>query len=619
MSEGPSDLGRAFLFVIQLLPFLGVGIMDSSRREVESMTKEEVAATLQEIGTLLELKGENAFRCNAYRSGARAVLQLSENLEGLVAQGKLRDVHGIGDTLSEKITTLVTTGSLPFYEDLKASIPCGLVQMLRIPGLGPKKVKLLHEALAINDLDALKVACEKDRVAALKGFGAKTQQKILEGIRFLGEVGHRVRIDQAMPIGEMLMEHVRRQAGVKRIEMCGSLRRRRETVKDVDILASSSAPVPIMDAFVSMPGVQQVVARGDTKSSVVVHHNVGGERIVMNADLRIVPDDSFAFALHYFTGSKEHNIRVRGRAQDRGMKLNEYELTGERGKVRCKEEKDLFAALELDYIPPEMREDTGELELAQWVEGKSQHRIPKLVEARDIRGVFHNHTTASDGRNSLEEMAEAARGLGFEYLGIADHSQSLTIANGLSPERVRRQHEEIDRFNSKSKGVLLLKGIEVDILEDGRLDFADKVLESFEYVVASVHTHFGQATELMTERILCAVRHPLVTMLGHSTGRLLLKREGYKVDLDAVVAACAEAGTMIEINAQPMRLDLDWLHCKRAKALGIPLVINPDAHSTAELSLFRYGVDVARRAWLEKKDVFNTLGWKEVAHGLEIT
>ncbi|MFL5341051.1 MAG: DNA polymerase/3'-5' exonuclease PolX [Gemmataceae bacterium] len=582
------------------------------------MNKEEVADALDEIGTLLELKGENAFRTNAYHNGARAILQMQGDINDVIAQGKLTEAPGIGETLREKITTLVTTGSLPYLEKLRAEIPAGLVAMLRIPGVGPKKVKVLHDTLHIKTLDDLKAACEQDRIAKLKGFGAKTQAKILEGIAFLNEVGHRVRIDQALPIGQKLLEFIRQQPGVIRAELGGSLRRRRETAKDIDLLASSDKPGPIMEAFVSMPSVKQVIGHGDTKSSVVVEDWVDGGRVILNADLRIVTDKQFPFALHYFTGNKDHNIKVRQRAIDRGLKLNEYELVGDGKNVSCTDETELFAALELDFIPPEMRENTGEIDLAAWENGKSKYRIPRLVEVSDIRGVFHNHTTASDGHATLEEMAQAAKKLGFEYLGIADHSQSLNIANGLSPARVQQQHEQIDALNAKLKGIKLLKGTEVDILEDGGLDFPDKVLETFDYVVVSVHTLFNQPEDVMTNRIIQAVRHPLVTMLGHATGRLLLRREGYKVNLDRVIEACAEAGTMIEINAQPTRLDLDWVYCKRAKSLGIPLVINPDAHSTGELALFEYGVNVARRAWLEKGDVFNTKSLKEVSKALEI-
>jgi DNA polymerase (family X) len=575
------------------------------------MTKEEIAADLEEIATLLEVKGENPFKANAYRNGARAILQLPGDIEQIVREGKLAGVPGIGETLREKITTLVETGQLPFLVELRQSVPPGVVQMLRIPGLGPKKAKALQET-GITTLEQLKDACEGGTVAAMKGFGAKTAAKILEGLAFLGQVGNRVRIDQALPIGSSLIESIRDMPGVTRAELAGSLRRRRETAKDIDIIASSSKPKSIMDAFVKLPMVQQIVAHGETKSSVVVQQLIDGERVTLNADLRVVDDKEFPFALVYFTGNKDLNIKMRQRAIDRGLRLNEYELAGEGKSIKCKDEAAVFAALDMDWIPPEMREDTGEVELASRTDHKPAGRLPKLVEVDDIRGVFHNHTTASDGKNTLEEMADAAKKLGLEYLGIADHSQSLNIANGLTPQRVRKQHREIDELNARLKGIRILKGTECDILEDGSLDFSDEVLAEFDYVVASVHTHFGQSQDVTTERIIRAIRHPLVTMLGHATGRLLLRREGYKVNLDKVLDAAAAAGKMIEINAQPMRLDLDWVYCKRAKSLGIPLVINPDAHSTPELEYYKYGVNVARRGWLEAKDVFNTRTLKQV-------
>jgi DNA polymerase (family 10) len=575
------------------------------------MTKEEVAVALEEIATLLEVKGENPFRANAYRNGARAVLQLSGDLSQIVREGKLAGVHGIGETLRDKITTLVETGELPFLRELRESVPPGVVQMLRIPGLGPKKAKALQDA-GITSLDELKAACEAGTVAAMKGFGEKTAAKILEGLAFLGQVGNRVRIDQALPIGLSLVEAIREMPGVHRAELAGSLRRRRETAKDIDIIASASKAAPIMDAFVKLPMVQQVVAHGDTKSSIVVQQTVDGEKVTLNADLRVVDDKEYPFALVYFTGSKDLNIKMRQRAIDRGLRLNEYELAGGDKKIKCKDEADVFAALDLDWIPPEMREDTGEIDLAARHDHKPAGKIPHLLEVKDIRGVFHNHTTASDGKNTLEEMALAAKKLGFEYLGIADHSQSLTIANGLSPQRVRKQHHEIDELNSRLKWIHLFKGTECDILEDGNLDYSDELLDTFDYVVASVHTNFGQSVDVMTDRIIRAIRHPKVTMLGHPTGRLLLRRDGYKVNLDKVLDAAAESGIMIEINAQPLRLDLDWVYCKRAKSLGIPLVINPDAHSTSELEYYTYGVNVARRGWLEAKDVFNTKTVKQV-------
>jgi DNA polymerase (family 10) len=571
------------------------------------MDKERVAAILDEIGTLLEVQGENPFRCQAYHNAARTIQQLEEDLSEVITTGKLGQVRGIGETLQQKITILVTTGQLPFYDELRQKTPAGLMQMLRLPSTGPKKVKALYDQLGIDDLDKLKQACEQDRVAALKGFGAKTQQKILEGIEFLGRGSDRVRLDQADELAQALVKGLRSCPGIIRLEVCGSLRRRKETVRDIDILVSSDQPGPIMDRFVTSPGMLQVVARGETKSSIVVQGGAGQERVVLNADLRVVRDEQFPFALHYFTGSKEHNIAVRARAQQYGLKLNEYELSSADRRVDCREEADIFRALDLDYIPPELREHTGELEAA------AEHRLPTLVEARDLRGVFHCHTTSSDGRADLAQMAEAAHKLGLKYLGIADHSQSLTVANGLSPERVRRQQAEIDTLNTRLKGIKLFKGTECDILPDGRLDFDDDLLSSFDYVVASIHSHFSQPVAEMTARIIRAIRHPRVTMLGHATGRLLLRRDGYKVDLEAVLQAAAKHGTLIEINAQPMRLDLDWVHCKRAKALGVRLVINPDAHSTDELEYTSYGVDVARRGWLEKADVFNTLTAMQVS------
>jgi DNA polymerase (family 10) len=573
--------------------------------------KEQVAAVLAEIGTLLELQGENAFRCQAYFNAARAVGQMEEDLGTVVAEGRLTDVPGIGTTLRDKITQLVTTGSLPFYDNLKEKTPPGLMQMLRIQGLGPKKVKALHDQLGIKDLDQLKAACEAGQVAGLRGFGSKTQEKILEGIEFLKEMGGRVRLDQALPTALALLDGLRGAPGIIRMEVCGSVRRRKETIKDIDILVSSDEPLPIMERFVKLPQVVQTVGQGGTKASVVVSAGTaGGRRVLMNADLRVVDDRQFPFALHYFTGAKEHAIAMRVRAQQYGLKLNEYELAGEGRSVQCKTEADIFKALGMAYIPPELREDTGEMQAA------AEGRLPTLVEADDIRGVFHCHTVASDGDATLEEMAQAAKALGLKYLGIADHSQSLTVANGLSPARVRQQQEQIDELNKKLKGIKLFKGTECDILADGRLDFDDELLATFDYVVASVHSHFKQTREEMTERIVRAVRNPHVTMLGHATGRLLLSREGYQVDLEAVLRAAAEAGTLIEINAHPARLDLDWVHCKRAKALGVGIVINPDAHNTHDIAYYRYGVDVARRGWLEKANVFNTKTLAEVTKAL---
>ncbi len=575
------------------------------------MTKEEVAAALDEVGTLLEVQGESAFRTNSYHNASRALLQLDGDFKAIVEEGKLGQVRGIGTSMQEKIETLFRTGELPQLNELRAAVPAGVVQMLRLPGLGPKKVKALHEELGINDLDGLKAACEAGTVAKMKGFGEKTQQKILEGLRFVGEVGQRVRIDEAYPLGVALLERLKQLPGVQRASICGSLRRRRETAKDIDIVVSSNDPKPIMAAFVSLPEVMQVTGHGDTKSSIVAAMHLGSHKVILNADLRVVPDDVFAVTMLHFTGSKAHNIRLRQRALDRGLTLNDYALASAKKTVPCATEEDVYKALDLVYVPPEMREDTGEIEAAE------EDALPTLVEIGDIRGVFHNHSTYSDGAATVEEMALAAKKLGFEFFGIGDHSQSLKVARGMSIAQVKKQHKEIDALNEHLTGMRVFKGVESDILEDGSLDYPDEVLRTFDYVVASVHTLFGMPEKEMTARVCKALAHPATTMLGHATGRLLLKREGYKIDLDEVLKVAAKYGKMIEINAHPVRLDLDWTYVKRAKAMGITIVINPDAHATDELALYEYGVDVARRGWLEKADVFNTRTAKDVAKEFE--
>jgi DNA polymerase (family 10) len=576
------------------------------------MDKQQVVRVLEEIGTLLELQGENPFRCQAYHNAARSIEQMDEDLAEVVATGRLGSIRGIGETLRDKIAALVSSGELPFYEELRQKTPPGLLRMLRVPGMGPKKVRALYEQLGIHDLEELRQACLQGRVAELKGFGAKTQQRILEGIAFLGQAGGRVRLDEADQAAAALLEGLGDCPGIQRMELCGSLRRRKETIKDIDFLISSSEPAPIMDRFIALPGVVQVVGHGETKSSIIIERDLGrGRRVVMNADLRVVRDEQFPFALHYFTGCKEHNVAMRARAQKFGLKLNEYELAGPDGQVPCCDEADIFRTLDLDFIPPELREHTGEIEAA------TEHRLPVLVETRDLQGTFHCHTTWSDGKASVLEMAQAAQRLGFKYLGIADHSQSLTVAYGLTPDRVREQQVEIERVGARLSGIKLFKGTECDILADGGLDFPDDVLATFDYVVASVHSHFNLSETEMTARIIRAINHPRVTMLGHATGRLLLRRDGYKVDLEKVLQAAARHGTLIEINAHPQRLDIDWVHCKRARALGVQLVINPDAHNIGDVGYVHYGVDVARRGWLEKKDIFNTQNAEQITQALQ--
>ncbi len=569
------------------------------------MDANRIARILDEMGTLLELRGENPFRCRAYHNAAQAVKMLPAPVEEMVAGGTLKDVPGIGETMVEKITRLVTTGGLPAYDELRQETPPGLIALLRVPGLGPSRIKMLRDELGVAGLADLKAAAEAGRVAQLKGFGAKTQAKILEGIAFVEGTGDRVLQSTARRLAAPLLDAVRNHTGVIRAELCGSLRRRKETIGDLDLLFSADDPAPVLAAFTARPEVATVLAMGPTKASVRLAEGI-------QCDLRGVADAQFAFALNYFTGSKEHNIALRRRAQHRGWKLSEYALESDHGPIACAAEEDLYKALGLTFIPPEMRENQGEIEAAE------NGPLPSLVTRDDLTGTFHCHTDWSDGAATLEEMAHAARARGLKYLGIADHSRSAFYANGLSVDRVRQQWAEIDALNGRlGRGFRLLKGIECDILADGTLDYPDEVLAGFDYVVASVHSNFGQSREAMTARIVRAVSHPMVTMLGHPTGRLLLARDGYALDLDAVITAAAAAETMIEINADPHRLDLDAEHARKAQKQGVRIVINPDAHSPEGLDNLDYGIGQARRAWLRSQDIFNTAPTAQILRGLQ--
>ena len=560
------------------------------------METARIAQILDEMGTLLELRGENPFRCRAYHTAAQALGNLTENLSELIVAGRLGEVPGIGETMHSKIVQLATTGQLESYDALRRSTPPGLVALLRVPGLGPKKIKLLHEELKIESLADLRRAGETGAIAKLKGFGTKAETKILDGIKFIEKSGSRILQSHALRLVRPIIEAVRANPAVIRAEVCGSLRRRAETIGDLDLLFSSSRPADVLDACIRLPQVAEVLAHGPTKASVRLADGV-------QCDLRGVEDSQFPFALHYFTGSKAHNIAMRRRAIARGLSLNEYALEGPNGAVACESETELFAALGLEYIPPELREDAGEIEAAE------SGRLPALVERADLTGTFHCHTDWSDGGATLAEMAHAARERGLHYLGIADHSRSAAYAGGLSIERVRAQWRAIDELNdSLGNGFRIFKGTECDILADGSLDYPDEILAGFDYVVASVHSSFQLPSDEMTRRMIRAASHPRVTMLGHPTGRLLLARDGYQIDLDAVIEAAGQAGTMIEINANPHRLDLDASHCRRARQKRVTLVINPDAHSVTGLDDLDYGIGVARRAWLTKNDVWNTAG-----------
>jgi DNA polymerase (family 10) len=559
------------------------------------MTKDQVASALREIGTILELQGENPFKCRAYLNGARTLETSATDLTELVRTNRLGELPGIGDALREKITTLITTGKLPYLEELRSSIPAGLLPLLDLPGLGPKKLRALRDKLKIESLEALTQACQDGRLAALEGFGEKTATNLLEAIDRHANYKKLHRLGTALPAARTLLEHLKQSPLVLHAEIAGSLRRGKEVVKDLDLIASSKKPKEVMKLFVSSPNVEKVVNHGETKSSVIL---AGG----IPCDLRVIPPESWATALAHFTGSKEHNIALRQRAIDRGLHLSEWGLLKGKSKtpLKLKDEKELHKALGLAFIPPELREDSGEIAAAE------KDELPDLLTRDQIRGCLHNHTLASDGQDSLSSMAQAAAEQGLEWLGIADHSKSSFQANGLDAKRLETQIEEIRLLNSKKPKCTLLAGTECDILKDGKLDFPDSLLSELDYVVASVHSGFTSDEKEMTQRIIRAMENPHVTCLGHPTGRLLLEREAYPLNIPKILDAAAATGTWIELNANPWRLDLDWRWWHKARDLGILCCINPDAHKTSHLRFLDFGVTLARKGWLRAQDVVNT-------------
>ncbi len=573
------------------------------------MDKEKVAEILLEIGTLLELKGENPFKTRAYANAARTLEGLGEPLAKLVAEKRLGEIKGIGEALEQKITELVETGGLKYYDELKASIPPGLIEMLQISGLGPKKIQALNKKLGIDSIAKLEVACQAGKVAELDGFGEKTQTNILEGIERKRAYASKHLLSDAWLAAEPLLENLRSQPDVIRCSPAGSLRRFKEICGDIDLLASSKNAAAVINFFVTQPGIVKVLAKGETKASVVL---AGG----IQCDLRVVSDAEYPFALVYFTGSKEHNIVMRQRAIQRGLRLNEYGLFKSKEETRdpkllvpCKTEEDIFAKLELFFVPPELREDHGEFAAAE------KDDLPKLIEWSDLKGALHNHSNWSDGHNTLEEIAEYIEELGLEYWAITDHSKASYQANGLDAKRLRQQILEIKRLNEKitARGgeFRLLTGSEVDILKD-RLDFDDEVLAELEVVVASLHVPSSSEAE-NTKRLIRAAENPFVHILGHLTGRLLLEREPYPVNVRAVIDACAATGTWIELNCNPHRLDLDWRHWHYATGKGVKCVINPDAHRNEHAGFLRLGAGIARKGWLKTGDVVNSLGLQKVA------
>ncbi len=568
------------------------------------MDKHEVAAILDEIGVLLTLQGENPFKIRAYHNAARAIEALEEDLSTLIREERLTDVPGIGERIGEKVKTLVLKGKLPYYEKLKKEIPPTLLELLKLPGLGGKKVQILYKKLKIRTTKELLNACKQGKIARLAGFGKKTQESLLQEIARMKNLGKRLLWWNAEEIALPILEAIRTFPHVQRAEIAGSLRRGLETVGDLDFLIATNHPAEVMLQCTKAPWVSKILASGESKLSIRLKQG-------LQADFRIVSESQFAFAWLYFTGSKEHNIKMRTRARQMGGSLSEYGFEPlQKSSIRKKllrSEEEIFHVLQLDYIPPELREATGEIEAAE------KHHLPHLIEEKDLRGVFHCHTTESDGHNTLEEMVAAANAFGWEYMGIADHSQSSFQANGMNEQRLLAQMERIRSWNrSKKSSIFLFAGLECDILTQGKLDFPNSILKKLDFVIASVHRSFHIGEKNMTHRIIKAIENPYVTMLGHVTGRLLLRRDAYAVNLPKIIDACIANDTIMELNAHPMRLDMDWRLWHHAKEKGLKCSINPDAHNTYDLAYVRAGINIARKGWLEKSDVFNALSLAEV-------
>jgi DNA polymerase (family 10) len=570
------------------------------------MTKEDIAAVLEKIATLLELKGENPFKIRAYSNAARAIETFGANISNFQDEEAVAKIPGIGKSIAQKIKELAETGSLEYFQELSAEFPAGILELFSLPGLGAKKIKALSDKLGISSIEQLQNACEQGRIAELPGFGETTQQKLCDAIARRAAHAGSFQFGQVASEAEALRADLAAHDAALQVEVAGSYRRRKEIVHDLDLLVATNEPEAITKFLVSHPLVESIIAQGPTKSSVRLRSGV-------QCDLRVVTTAEYPFALAYFTGNKEHNIEMRSRALQNGWTLNEYRLAPVSVDPNAKkkrpapkipsvrDEADLYHAVALDFVPPELRENCGEFKAAE------QHSLPKLIQNENLRGTFHCHTVASDGHNTLEEMAEAAQELGLEYLGIADHSRSSVQGHGMNAEKLLDQVMEIRELNKKFDGFRLFAGIECDILRDGSLDFPDKILSQLDYVVASIHSVFNLSESEMTQRIIRAVENPFVTMLAHPTGRLLLRREPYRIDISAVLDAAARTATWIELNAAPKRLDLDWRWWRLAKQKGVKCVINPDAHRTERLQDLWFGIGIARKGWLTKQDVVNCL------------
>ena len=556
------------------------------------MQKKPVSDILENIAMLLEIKGENPFKSRAYYNAAKALSGIT-NLEELVKEKRLREIKGIGEALSQKIEEYSKTGTMAYYEELTQVVPESLLELMQIPNLGPKKIKVLYDELEITNIGELEYACKENRLIHLTGFGEKTQENVLKGIEFFKRHKGEFLFGDVYQEAERIRQRLSTIVDPIWAEVCGSIRRRKEVVRDMDILVAAENHEKIASFFVSMPEVDQVLVTGETKTSVRMKSGI-------EADLRVVTRQEFPYALVYFTGSKEHNVRLRGIAKKKGWKLNEYGIFDGDNLVTCKSEEEIYRALGLPYIPPELREDSGEIEAAE------QDKLPSLVQHEDIRGIFHVHTDFSDGVDSLERMVEAAQKFGFSYLGVSDHSKTAYYAGGLKHDAILRQWEMIDTLNKKNSTFRIFKGIESDILSDGSLDYDDSILEGFDFVIASVHSGFTMKKDDMEERILKAMKNPYTTILGHPTGRLLLSRDGYQVDMMRIIDCAAQNHVILELNASPYRLDIDWRYLKYAKDKGVMISINPDAHAVAGLEEVFFGVNIARKGWQESKDILNT-------------